>query len=85
LTHSSKDEIRRPQGEGAVASCKADTCPFLREFRFSPSPSATTLGHHNATMADPVYLDLVTRGLLWSLDRLTERGETAPGYGPAGK
>jgi type 1 glutamine amidotransferase len=57
----------------------------LREFRFSPSPSATTLGHHNATMADPVYLDLVTRGLLWSLDRLTERGETAPGYGPAGK
>jgi uncharacterized protein len=30
----------------------------------------TTLGHNNETMADPVYLDLVTRGLLWALGRL---------------
>lgn len=31
---------------------------------------STTLGHNNATVADPRYLDLVTRGLLWSLDKL---------------
>lgn len=31
---------------------------------------ATTLGHNNDTVADPRYLDLVTRGLLWSVDRL---------------
>jgi type 1 glutamine amidotransferase len=31
---------------------------------------ATTLGHNNATVADPRYLDLVTAGLLWSLDKL---------------
>ena len=31
---------------------------------------ATTLGHNNATVADPRYLDLVTRGLLWSVDKL---------------
>jgi type 1 glutamine amidotransferase len=31
---------------------------------------ATTLGHNNATVADPRYLDLVTRGLLWSLGKL---------------
>jgi uncharacterized protein len=30
----------------------------------------TTMGHNNETMADPVYLDLVTRGLLWTLGRL---------------
>ncbi len=31
---------------------------------------ATTLGHNNATVDDPRYLDLVTRGLLWSLGKL---------------
>ena len=33
---------------------------------------ATTLGHNNATVADTRYLDLVTRGLLWSVDKLDE-------------
>ena len=31
---------------------------------------ATTLGHNNDTVADPRYLDLVTRGLLWSVGKL---------------
>ena len=31
---------------------------------------ATTLGHNNATVDDPRYLDLVTRGFLWSLGKL---------------
>jgi type 1 glutamine amidotransferase len=33
---------------------------------------ATTLGHNNETVADPRYLDLVTRGLRWSVDKLDE-------------
>ena len=33
---------------------------------------ATTLGHNNATVADDRYLDLVTRGLLWSVDKLND-------------
>ena len=32
---------------------------------------STTLGHNNATVADPRYLDLVTRGLLWSCGKLS--------------
>jgi type 1 glutamine amidotransferase len=32
----------------------------------------TTIGHHNEEMSDPLYLDLVTRGLLWSVGRLGE-------------
>lgn len=32
---------------------------------------STTLGHNNETVADPRYLDLVTRGLLWSVGKLT--------------
>ena len=30
----------------------------------------TSLGHNNATMEDPRYLDLITRGVLWSVDKL---------------
>lgn len=33
---------------------------------------ATTLGHNNDTVADPKYLDLVSRGLLWSVGKLDE-------------
>ena len=33
---------------------------------------ATTLGHNNETVADAKYLDLVTRGLLWSVGKLDE-------------
>ncbi|HUF63908.1 MAG TPA: ThuA domain-containing protein [Verrucomicrobiales bacterium] len=35
----------------------------------------TTLGHHNETMAEDVYLDLVTRGLLWAAGKLSDEGE----------
>lgn len=34
---------------------------------------ATTLGHNNQTVADPRYLDLVTRGLLWSCGKLNDQ------------
>lgn len=34
---------------------------------------ATTLGHNNETVADARYLDLVTRGLLWSVDKLDDK------------
>jgi type 1 glutamine amidotransferase len=33
---------------------------------------ATTLGHNNATVEDAKYLDLVARGLLWSVGKLDE-------------
>lgn len=33
---------------------------------------STTLGHNNATVGDPRYLDLVTRGLLWACDKLND-------------
>ncbi len=42
----------------------------------------TTLGHQNDTMSDAVYLDLVTRGLLWACDKLGDDGKPLPGFGP---
>ncbi|HWE97664.1 MAG TPA: ThuA domain-containing protein [Tepidisphaeraceae bacterium] len=41
---------------------------------------STTLGHNNETVSDPRYLDLVTRGLLWAVDKLDENGKPKPGY-----
>jgi hypothetical protein len=46
---------------------------------------STTIGHNNATVEDPRYLDLVTRGVLWASGHLKEDGTPAKGYGPAGK
>ena len=43
---------------------------------------ATTMGHNNRTMADSVYLDLVTRGLLWAVGKLGPDGTPVAGYGP---
>jgi hypothetical protein len=40
------------------------------------------MGHNVPTMADPAYLDLVTRGLLWTLGKLDAEGVPAAGYGP---
>ncbi|MBS0262950.1 MAG: ThuA domain-containing protein [Planctomycetes bacterium] len=33
----------------------------------------TTLGHHNETVRDPKYLDLITRGTLWACDKLNDK------------
>ena len=42
----------------------------------------TTIAHGNRTMADGVYLDLFTRGLLWATDKLDDEGKPKAGYGP---
>jgi len=41
----------------------------------------TTMGHTNRTMSDSVYLDLVTRGLLWTVGKLSTDGSPMAGYG----
>lgn len=45
----------------------------------------TTLGHSNQTMQRDLYLDLLTRGLLWACDKLGEDGKPKDGYGPEKK
>jgi uncharacterized protein len=45
----------------------------------------TTIGHHNETMEDEVFLDTVSRGLLWAVGRLDSAGQPLTGYGVAGR
>ena len=40
----------------------------------------TSLGHNTEMIANPVYLDLVTRGLLWTVGKLQDDGTPAAGY-----
>ncbi len=42
---------------------------------------STTLGHNNATVGDDRYLDLVTRGLLWTCSKLGPDGKPEKGFG----
>jgi hypothetical protein len=46
---------------------------------------STTIGHNNATVEDPRYLDLIARGVLWATGHLKDDGTPASGYGPDGK
>jgi uncharacterized protein len=41
----------------------------------------TSLGHNTEMIATPLYLDIVTRGLLWTVGRLQDDGRPAAGYG----
>jgi hypothetical protein len=43
----------------------------------------TTLGHNDATVSDPRYLDLIARGSLWAMGKLGEDGNPLEGYGVA--
>jgi len=40
----------------------------------------TSLGHHNETMNNDVWLGVVSRGLLWTVGKLDEDGNAKPGY-----
>ena len=44
-------------------------CVLTNMYKGKAKVFATTLGHNNATVADGRYLDLVTRGILWSVGR----------------
>lgn len=41
---------------------------------------STTLGHNTATVEDPRYLDLITRGVLWAAGKLDEPGYLGTAY-----
>jgi len=42
----------------------------------------TTLGHYSETVVSPQYLDLITRGLLWTCKKLDDEGKPMAGYEP---
>jgi len=51
---------------------KPQTCIWTNQYG-KGRVFATTIGHYNETMAEPKYLDMITRGLLWACDRNAEQ------------
>lgn len=66
---SGRQLIRKRDGTETSQEC---IVVWTNDYRERTRVFATTLGHNNETVADARYLDLVTRGLLWSVDRLDE-------------
>jgi putative membrane-bound dehydrogenase-like protein len=48
-----------------------ETCVWTNEFG-KARVFGTTIGHHNETMSEVTYLNMMTRGFLWALDKLEE-------------
>ncbi len=50
-----------------------EVCVWTNEFGDKKTRVfGTTLGHHNETVSDPKFLDLLTRGVLWACGKLDE-------------
>jgi type 1 glutamine amidotransferase len=64
-----KQIIRSKDGKERTEDC---IVTWTNLYRGKTKVFATTLGHNNATVADARYLDMVTRGLLWSVNKLDE-------------
>jgi type 1 glutamine amidotransferase len=64
-----KQILKSKDGKEDAADC---VVAWTNKYKSKTRVFATTLGHNNATVGDPRYLDLVTRGLLWSVDKLDE-------------
>jgi len=62
-----KQTVKNRQGEERVDDC---VVVWTNNYHNTTKVFATTLGHNNDTVADARYLDLITRGLLWSCGKL---------------
>jgi type 1 glutamine amidotransferase len=69
--------FRSKDGKETISDC---VVAWTNTYKNKTKVFATTLGHNNDTVQDGRYLDLVTRGLLWSTGHLTEDGKPAPGF-----
>ena len=49
-----------------------ELCVWTNEYK-KGRVFGTTIGHHNETVQSDEYLDMVTRGFLWSIDKLDEK------------
>jgi type 1 glutamine amidotransferase len=74
----------RKDKKGKVTPAQEVTAVVVWTNEFGPKKTrifSTTIGHNNATVEDARYLDLVARGLLWSVGKLEADGKASAGYG----
>lgn len=65
-----KQTVKSKDGKEKVEDC---ICVWTNTYNGKTRVFGTTLGHNNTTVADARYLTMVTRGLLWSVDKLNDQ------------
>lgn len=65
-----KQTFKSKDGKETITDC---VVTWTNTYNGKTRVFATTLGHNNATVADPRYLDLVTRGILWACNKPAEK------------
>ena len=50
-----------------------EPCIWTNMYNGNTRVFGTTVGHYNEEMEDPVYLNYITRGLLWSVNKLDDK------------
>lgn len=64
-----KQTIKRNNGQEVTSEA---VVAWTNQYNGKARVFSTTLGHNNDTVSDARYLDMVTRGLLWSVDKLDD-------------
>ena len=64
---------QKTKNKAGVENVSDSVIVWTNNYRDTARVFATTLGHNNDTVADERYLDLVTRGLLWSCNKLDKQ------------
>lgn len=72
LAHGVNTEINR-----------TDVCMWTNMYNGNTRVFGTTIGHNNEEMEDPVFLNTVTRGLLWAVNKLDDKHFKAINQKPA--
>ncbi len=81
-----KKKTKQPDGTETVTEKEENfVVAWTNLFNGKTRVFSTTIGHHNDTVADARYLDLVTNGVLWATDKLGDDGKPKAGFGPGGK
>lgn len=64
---------QKAKNKAGVVSENDYIVAWTNNYRDTAKVFATTLGHNNDTVGDARYLDLITRGLLWSCGKLDKK------------
>ena len=84
LANGTQKVPEKKDKKGKVTPAQENTTIVVWTNEFGPKKTrifSTTIGHNNATVEDARYLDLVTRGLLWSVGKLEADGKASAGFG----
>jgi type 1 glutamine amidotransferase len=67
-------DTAKPLGRATSRETKnAEPCIWVNMYNGNTRVFGTTVGHYNEEMEDPIFLNYITRGLLWSVNQLDDQ------------